>query len=124
MIDDLRRRDDIALASIDKRLALVEQAGDANAKVADARWTTVEASIRALDTKMDNLGASLSEPQASPAGRSLLSDLSEMRGDVREHETFIAEVRGGLRLARFALGTSFISVVGNIILAIIVVGHP
>lgn len=120
---DLRRQSDIALGSIDKRLALVEQAADSNAKVADARWGTVEAAIRAVDAKLDTVTAAMTEPAASPAGRALAADIVELTSDVRTHETFLAEVRGALRLARFALGTSFISVVGNIVLAIAMTGQ-
>ena len=62
------------------------------------------------------------ELSASPAGRRVLGELSQLREDVDQHDDFVQQMTGALRLARFALGTSVLSVVANIILAFSVIG--
>lgn len=133
--EDLRRKDDLQLAALDKRLSLSEQARDLHAQVQDARLATISESMKSLDSKIDSATerlaakidttlAAIAEPTSSPAGRALQSEIDELRnkveridGSVTGHDTFLSEVRGALKLARFALGTSFLAVLGNIALA-------
>lgn len=119
MTDDLRRQDDVLLASIDKRLALVEQAARLSGEAATARSAAHDAAINALGTKLDgavSMWQTVSaEPQASPAGRALVADLEALSIKVEEHDDFVTSFSGALKLARFAFGTSIVSAVASIL---------
>lgn len=126
MTDDLRRQDDIALAGIDKRLALLEQAHGHQAKLAEARSMASDRALEALGVEVKSAivlwQTVTAEPQASPAGRALASDIEELRvkhiddlrAKVDEHDDFMQQVLGTLRLARFALGTSLLALVVSV----------
>lgn len=134
----LRRHDDQMLADFDKRLALIEQGNDLHAKANEARSAALQHAIDGLTVEVRNalqlISTATSDPSASPAGRQLMASDAELRKDVDDvsrasdgHEQFINEARGALRLAKFALGTSFLSVAGNVILGLIYLAtghHP
>lgn len=107
------------LTEFDKRLALLEQFITIHAKTSDTRWEAVSAQITALGLEiraiLSQVQASAGDATASPAGRAIVAGIAEIRADVDRHDTFITELNGALRLARFALGTSFLSVVGAIV---------
>jgi hypothetical protein len=119
MTDDLRRQDDLALAGIDKRLALLEQATTLGAKTAEARADAHDRQVAALGTKIDSAVALwhtiASEPQGSAAGRALLQDIGELKATVAAHELFIQQANGALRLTKFALGASLIAFAASLI---------
>lgn len=119
MTDDLRRRDDGLLVALDKRLALLEQAATLNSQTAAARSAAHDAAIETLSAKLDaalGLWHSVSaEPSASPAGRAVMADLEEIKSKVDEHERFVVELAGALRLARLAFGTSLLSAVTSLL---------
>jgi len=137
MTDDLRRQDDHLLASLDKRLALLEQAHTLQAQAAEARSHLTEKSFDALGAKVDaaitlwqNVTA---EPSASPAGRALLADVGEIKGDVAAmgakvelHDEFYQQTQGAIRLAKFAIGTSLLAAVVSFlqIVALVQRGAP
>lgn len=133
----LRRREDVVLADFDKRLALIEQGADLHAKANEARQTSLQHGLDLLTaevrTALSLIATATADPAASPMGRQLLAsdnDLRRQLDDERQvvdsHDRFIAEARGALRLARFALGTSFLAVLGNIALGLIYLSasHP
>lgn len=119
MTDDLRRLDDALLASLDKRLALLEQSSQLEGRTAEARAHAAEKSIDALSAKLDSaIGlwqTVTAEAKASPAGRAIVADLTALRTSVEEHDEFIAQANGALRLARFAIGTSLLAAAGTIV---------
>lgn len=117
------------LADFDKRLSLMEQSSTLYAKASDARWESVQRSVdgltSAVNTALTTLSTISADPSASPAGRQLLQMIHEIDGaqeaqdkEVEEHNRFISETRGALRLAKFALGTAVIGVIGDFLLAI------
>lgn len=118
----LRRQSDRALADFDKRLALLEQARELDARSRDAHFRAIEQSISALGTKIDTALTTMvtqsAEPSASPAGRAVLSRLADLTTTVDAHDDFVQQVTGALRMARFALGTSFLSAIGTVVLAV------
>lgn len=120
MDDGLRRVSDHMLADFDKRLALVEQAQNLHAKASEARQEAVQKSIEALAAEirgiLNILQSSTADPKASPAGRQLSEDLEFLKKEVQEHDDFVSEVRGAIKLARFALGTSLLSALGTLVL--------
>jgi hypothetical protein len=133
--DDLRRLDDQLLASLDKRLALLEQAQDLGAKAAEARSTSHDRAIETLRTEVKaSLNAwqsSSAEPSASPAGRALLGDIAEVKIDVAamgvkvdRHDELIQQFQGAIRLARFAIGTSALAAILQVIQLINMIGRP
>lgn len=112
-LDDLRRQDDVVLASLDKRLALLEQSGRLQADAADARGRSLETLINSLGTKLDSATerwqAVTAEPAASPAGRALVASMAQLRETVDEHEALVQQMSGALKFARLAFGTSILA---------------
>ena len=128
MTDDLRRRDDVMLIGLDKRLALLEQAHTLRAEADAARQKVLEATLASLAAKVDAaIGlwqAVTAEPAASPAGRALLADVTALQDKVEEHEDFVQQTNGAFRLARLALGTSLLAAVGTIVAIAGTLGRP
>jgi hypothetical protein len=129
MTDELRRQDDRLLRDIDKRLALLEQARELEGKAAIARSLAHDNAIAGLSTKLDSVitlwQAVTSEPGGSPAGRAIVAELQTIKIEaatleikVDEHETFISEAKGAMRLARFALAAA-LSALGVSVLQVI-----
>lgn len=127
MTDELRRRDDVLLSDIDKRLALLEQATSTAERTRDARDKAFEHQLSAVGARIEAAitlwQQTSSEPQASPAGRAVLARVEPLEETVADHEVFIQQAQGAMRLARYALGTSVISLVlGIITIASLIVG--
>jgi hypothetical protein len=126
MSDDLRRRDDSLLASLDKRLALLEQAHTLEGHAAVSRSQVVERAVDAVSSKVDAAVTlwqmSSADPAASPAGRALLAAAADLKGDlavitvkVNAHDDFIQQTAGAIRLARWAIGTSLFAVIVQVL---------
>lgn len=107
----LRRQDDVVLQEIDKRLALLEQATKMERERADARSAAHDRAIDTLSVKVDAAitlwNNVVAEPAASPAGRALATDISEMRRDVDNNTGRISdlikfrdEIRGSVQMLR------------------------
>jgi len=115
MTDDLRRARDRILASLDKRLALLEQAQDLGRKAAEARDHALERTVETLRAEvrasLDQWQAVTADPIASPAGRAVVADITEVRAKVDEHDDFIQQTQGAIRLAKFAIGTSLLAAI-------------
>ena len=124
---NLRRLDDQLMADIDKRMALVEQARVMDASARDAHFRALERQIEVLAAKIDTvlttMAATTSDPAASSAGRQLVARLTSIEETVETHDDFVQQMTGALRLARFALGTSFLSVIGNLVLGAIMLAN-
>lgn len=130
MTDDLRRQDDIALASINTRLALLEQHQNLAGQTAGARSDSHDRAIEALGIKIDAAvslwQAVTAEPSASPAGRALLEDVAALRRDVDgidhrvdDHDAYILRADGALRLAKFALAGSVVAIIVAVLTAVL-----
>lgn len=116
---ELRRRDDVLLAEIDKRLALLEQAQAMEARTREAQAKALELQIASIGARVDNaisLWQSVSaEPVASAAGRAVIQRIEPLERMVDEHDDFIQQSQGALRLAKFAVGASLIALAASII---------
>lgn len=126
MTDDLRRQDDRLAASLDKRMALIEQSHELQNEAAKARSQAHDAAIAALTAKVDAAivlwQTVTAEPGASPAGRSLAADLRAVSVKVEEHDDFIVGLGGAMRFARVAFGTSVVSAVASIVAIVALIG--
>lgn len=97
MTDELRRRDDGLLTSLDKRLALLEQSHDLRGRAEEARSKTLEKSVDALGSEVKAAivlwQTVTAEPTASPAGRALSAKLSELEEADEKHTNGILDLR-------------------------------
>lgn len=88
-------RDEMTLASMDKRLALIEQAQTLGTKAADAQSAAQTTAINALGTRMDaaiTLMTSMSaEPEGSPMGRAIVREIRAIKAVQADHEEKLGE---------------------------------
>ena len=107
--------------TVSTRLALIERGIEADAKTRGVEFLRLEGVIATLTSKVDAAISVMQEQSAeaekSPAGRTILVQLADLKKTVGEHDDFVQQMTGGLRLARFALGTSFLSAIGTVVLA-------
>ena len=107
------------LNQFDKRLALLEQSHEHESKISAARGNAAEKAIEVIGAKIDSAiamwQAVTAEPTASPAGRAMTADINELAVKVAAHEQYIQQANGALRIARFALGTSLVALVGLVL---------
>ena len=123
----LRRRDDRLIGDSNTRLSLLEQRNRLADEAHERRYGAIERAITDLssqiDTALGTMASQSSELSASPAGRRVLGELATLRDAVKAHNEFIQQMTGGLRLARFALGTSFLSVMANVVMWLAIAGR-
>ncbi len=117
--DDRRRASETLLSDIDKGLALVEQAQRLGDTANEHRWTLLERSIEGLTIEVRKYAelsaAGAAELSGSAAGRQVARHIDELSATVADHETFILETRGALRLARWAMGSSLLALVASVL---------
>ena len=126
MTDDPKLRDTALLADIDKRLALLEQAQRVESGAREQRDKGFQVQLTGIGNRLDHTldlwQTVTSDPAASAAGRAIGVRLSTVEVTVDEHEDFIRQAEGAMKLARWALGTSLVSLVATIVAILAALG--
>jgi hypothetical protein len=132
----LRRQDDQLLASVDKRLAVLEAVGRVGEATSEARHKTLERTLENIEKKVDDAAALVTltstDIAGTPVGRFISQELTELHAAdeghglaIDAHQKFIDQATGAVKLAKFALGTSALSVIASLITAAVVLtGGP